>query len=208
MERQLIAIVVRPSPRIGGMPHALVFPCRPRNAIWVLARLLSHPMLSPAVACTMSKTNRAREYCVLQGSANALEIEVEYMTEPGIEGVPTTVRPQPPLISNYGLVVTVYILYLFGFLTAITALVGVIIAYLQQNNTDPVCRSHFRFQVRTFWIGLVFLVVGLLMIHIVIGAFILLWWIIWTLMRCVKGLLALNTGEPIPNPNSWWLGER
>ncbi len=54
------------------------------------------------------------------------------MTEPGIEGVPTTVRPQPPLISNYGLVVTVYILYLFGFPTAITALVGVIIAYLQQ----------------------------------------------------------------------------
>jgi hypothetical protein len=27
-------------------------------------------------------------------------------------------------------------------------------------------------------------------------------------MRCVKGLLALNTGEPIRNPNSWWLGER
>jgi uncharacterized membrane protein len=27
-------------------------------------------------------------------------------------------------------------------------------------------------------------------------------------MRCVKGLLALNTGEPIRNPNSWWFGER
>jgi uncharacterized membrane protein len=127
------------------------------------------------------------------------------MTEAGIESVPTTVRPQPPLISNHGLVVTVYILYLFGFLTAITALVGVIIAYLQQNNTDPVCQSHFRFQVRTFWIGLVYLVVGLLTIHIVIGAFVLLWWLIWTLMRCVKGLLALNTGEPIRNPNSWCL---
>jgi uncharacterized membrane protein len=137
-----------------------------------------------------------------------VEIEVEHMSEPDIEGVPTTVTTQPPLISNYGLVVTVYILYLFGFLTAITALVGVIIAYLQQNNTDPVCQSHFRFQIRTFLIGLVYLIVGLLTIHIVIGAFVLLWWIIWTLMRCVKGLLALNTGEPIPNPNSWWLGER
>ena len=76
------------------------------------------------------KTNRIREYCVLQGLAIAAEIEEEYMTEPDSEGVPTTVRPQPPLISNYGLVVTVYILYLFGFLTAITALVGVIITYL------------------------------------------------------------------------------
>jgi hypothetical protein len=24
----------------------------------------------------------------------------------------------------------------------------------------------------------------------------------------VKGLLALNTGEPIRNANSWWFGER
>ena len=55
------------------------------------------------------------------------------MTERDSE-VPITVTSQPPLISNYGLVLTVYILYLFGFLTAITALVGAIIAYLQQNN--------------------------------------------------------------------------
>jgi uncharacterized membrane protein len=124
------------------------------------------------------------------------------------QNVPNTVTPQPPVISNYGLVLTVYILYLFGFVTAITALVGVIIAYLQQDKTDPVCQSHFRFQITTFWIGLGYLFVGLLTIHIVIGAFILLWWVIWTLIRCVKGLLALNRGEPICNPNSWWLGER
>ena len=141
-------------------------------------------MLSPPLACTMSSQNESQQrilsYC--KDRQLRVEIEVENMTEPGVEGVPTTVRPQPPLISNYGLVVTVYILYLLSFLTAITALVGVIIAYLQQNNTDPVCQSHFRFQVRTFWIGLVYLVVGLLTIHIVLGAFVLLWWIIWTLM--------------------------
>jgi uncharacterized membrane protein len=52
------------------------------------------------------------------------------------------VAPQPPLISNYGLVLTVYILYLVGFLTGITFLVGVIIAYLQRGRTDSVCESH------------------------------------------------------------------
>ena len=28
------------------------------------------------------------------------------------------------------------------------------------------------------------------------------------LIRCVKGFLTLNRREPIPNPKSWWLGER
>jgi len=36
------------------------------------------------------------------------------------------------------LVLTVYILYLVGFLTGITVLVGLIIAYLQRDRTDRV----------------------------------------------------------------------
>jgi uncharacterized membrane protein len=101
----------------------------------------------------------------------------------------------------------VYILYLVGFLTGITLLIGVIIAYLQRDETDPICQSPFQFQITTFWIGLVYFLVGLVTVHIVIGAFILMWWGIWTLVRCVKGLLILNKGNAIPNPNSWWFGE-
>jgi uncharacterized membrane protein len=130
------------------------------------------------------------------------------MTEPHGEDATGPTAPQPPLISNYGLVLTVYILYLVGFLTGITFLVGVIIAYLQRGRTDSVCESHIQFQITTFWIGLVFFLVGLLTIHIGIGVLILICWVVWTLTRCVKGLLVLNTREPIRNPNSWWLGER
>lgn len=117
------------------------------------------------------------------------------------------VAPQPLLVSNYGLVLTVYILYLVGFLMGITVLVGLIIAYLQRDQTDRVSQSHFQFQITTFWIGLLYFFVGFITIHIGIGALILLWWVIWTVIRCVKGLLALNMGEPIRNPNSWWFGE-
>jgi uncharacterized membrane protein len=46
-----------------------------------------------------------------------------------------------------------------------------------------------------------------LTLHFAIGVLILLWWIIWTVIRCVKGLLALNIGEPIRDPNSWWFGD-
>jgi uncharacterized membrane protein len=84
--------------------------------------------------------------------------------------------------------------------------VGLIIASMGIERAEPVSRSHFRFQVRTFWIGLVYLVVGVVTLHIVIGGLILLWWVVWTLIRCVKGILALNAGEPIGDPQSWLFG--
>jgi len=129
------------------------------------------------------------------------------MSEPDNQHAPNSVTPQTPVVSNYGLVLTVYILYLVGFLTGITVLIGLIIAYLQRDNTDRVSQSHFQFQITTFWIGLLYFFVGVLTLHIGIGALIVLWYVVWTVIRCVKGLLVLNMGEPIRNPNSWWFGE-
>ena len=129
------------------------------------------------------------------------------MTQSESEPTPNPVTPQTPVVSNYGLVLTVYILYLVGFLTGITVLVGLIIAYLQRDKTDRVSQSHFQFQITTFWIGLLYFFAGLLTLHIGIGALILLWYVIWTVIRCVKGLLALNLRQPIRYPNSWWFGE-
>ena len=129
------------------------------------------------------------------------------MSQPESEPTRNPVTPQAPVVSNYGLVLAVYILYLVGFLTGITVLVGLVIAYLQRDNTDRVSQSHFQFQITTFWVGLLYFFVGLLTLHIGIGALILLWYVIWMVIRCVKGLLALNMGEPIRNPNSWWFGD-
>ena len=116
------------------------------------------------------------------------------------------VTARPPMISDYGLALAVYILYLLGFFTGLTAVIGLIIASMQGDRADPVSRTHFRFQIRTFWIGLLFVVVGVVALHVVIGGLILLWWVIWTLIRCVKGVLALNAGEPIADPESWFFG--
>jgi len=123
---------------------------------------------------------------------------------PNVTPKPTAVEPL--FISNYGLVLTVYILYLVGFVTGLTAIIGVIIASLQSERTDPTSQTHFQFQIRTFWIGLLYFFVGILTVHIGIGAVILLWWVVWTMVRCIKGLLALNAAEPISDPRSWWFG--
>jgi len=113
---------------------------------------------------------------------------------------------RPPMISDHGLAMMVYVLYLFGFFTGVSAVVGLIIASIQVERADPTSRSHFRFQIRTFWIGLAYIVAGVVTLHVGIGALILLWWIVWTAMRCVKGLLALNAGEPVADPESFLFG--
>jgi len=113
---------------------------------------------------------------------------------------------QKPAVSDNQLALAVYVLYLCGFFTAITALVGLIIAYVQFNQADAMLQTHYRFQIRTFWIGLLYLAVGVLTAIVIVGFFILLWWFVWTLVRCVKGLLALNENRPIQDPTSWLFG--
>ena len=48
--------------------------------------------------------------------------------------------------------------------------------------------------------------VGITMVIGVIGIAVLVWWFIWTLVRCIKGILALNENKPIANPTSWMFG--
>ncbi|HEY6019406.1 MAG TPA: hypothetical protein VIY48_05730 [Candidatus Paceibacterota bacterium] len=111
------------------------------------------------------------------------------------------------IIDDRGLAFAVYILYFVGYLTGITSLIGVTIAYLQQYSASTELKTHYTFQVRTFWIGFVFLVVGGLFLVSGVGILILLGGFFWSLMRNVKGLLALNRNEPIANPNSWLFGD-
>ena len=112
----------------------------------------------------------------------------------------------PPLISNPQLALIVYILYLAAYVVGVTAVIGVIIAHVQVGSAEPVLASHYRFQIRTFWIGLLYLVVGGILVWVLIGFLVLLWWFIWSLVRNIKGILALNENRPIADPGSWMFG--
>jgi uncharacterized membrane protein len=109
-------------------------------------------------------------------------------------------------VSDTTLALVVYVLYFAGYVTGLTALIGVIIAHVQVGSADPMLRSHYQFQIRTFWIGLLYLVVGWILMFIFIGFAVWLWWFIWSLVRCIKGVLALNERRPIADPTSWMFG--
>jgi uncharacterized membrane protein len=112
----------------------------------------------------------------------------------------------PPAISNKQLALIVYILYFVAYFTGITALIGVIIAHVQVASADPLLSTHYRFQIRTFWIGILYLVIGTILTVVIVGIAILLWWFVWSLVRNVKGTLALNDNKPVANPASWMFG--
>lgn len=111
-----------------------------------------------------------------------------------------------PMVSDNTLVIVVYVLYGVGYFTGISALVGVIIAHVKVDDADPMLASHCRFQIRTFWIGLVYFVVGAALSMVLIGIPILIWWFVWSLVRIVKGGLLAIEYKPIANPTSWLFG--
>ncbi len=94
----------------------------------------------------------------------------------------------------------VYILYLASMLVAITGLAGLILAYVHRDKTEDWLQSHFRFQIRTFWIGLLYSVIGVFMLpnHVL-----LLFVLGWLILRCARGLKWLDEGEPVPDPATW-----
>ncbi|OHB26217.1 MAG: hypothetical protein A2790_19810 [Phenylobacterium sp. RIFCSPHIGHO2_01_FULL_69_31] len=107
-----------------------------------------------------------------------------------------------------------YALYLLAFVTGITAIIGLIIAYSQRAAAGPTMESHYTFLIRTFWIGLGLMIaggvlfgVGALLAVILIGFPIMgvAWLImggaaIWYGVRCVVGLVFLSRGEAYPRP--------
>jgi len=97
----------------------------------------------------------------------------------------------------------VYILYFVGFVVGITTIAGVIVAYLKRGEAAADAASHFTFQIRTFWIGFLFSVIGMLTAILLIGWLVLLATVVWMLIRLIKGFMLAGEGKPVPNPQTW-----
>ena len=95
------------------------------------------------------------------------------------------------------IVVAVYLLQALAIPTSgLMAVAGVIINYVKQDEAlNTPFEAHFRWQIRTFWLGLLWVVVGTVTTFIIVGWFILLGVAIWYIYRVVRGALALNDGR-------------
>ena len=96
------------------------------------------------------------------------------------------------------LTTVIYALYAASIFIGITGLVAVIINYVKRDDVaGTFLESHFRWQIRTFWFGLLWAILGGVALLLVIGWFILAANGIWVIYRIVKGFLKLNDNKPM-----------
>ena len=102
--------------------------------------------------------------------------------------------------KNKQITMVVYILQAPSLLVGVTAIVGVIINYVKKSDVEgSIYESHFAWQIKTFWFGLLFGVIGIITLFLLIGFLILFLNAIWIIYRIVIGFLAFNDGKEIRN---------
>ena len=93
----------------------------------------------------------------------------------------------------------VYGLQALSFAFGLTALIGLILNYIKREDVaGTLYQSHFDWQIRTFWWGLLWSVLGfLLMFAFGLGLIVLLVAWVWAIYRVVKGWLRLTENQPV-----------
>ncbi len=113
---------------------------------------------------------------------------------------PPATQPQAGDLDGAKLV---YILYFISFAVGITSIAGLIVAYLKRASASAVTASHYTWQIRTFWIGMLYSIVGIISTFVLVGWLVLLATVIWFLVRSIKGFIAAGEGRAIENVDSW-----
>jgi uncharacterized membrane protein len=104
--------------------------------------------------------------------------------------------PQAERLKTFTTVV--YALQAASFLLGITALIALILNYVKRDDVRGTwLESHFRWQIRTFWFGLLWGVIGAILLLVLVGWFVLVADGIWIIYRIVKGWLDLYEGKPM-----------
>jgi uncharacterized membrane protein len=157
------------------------------------------------------------------------------------EGTPTSVDPSAPSAAtnnsagldhprNYPIIIAV--LYLLGFLFQPFAIVGFILCFVfNPPESESWVRSHLRYQMTTFIVGIVVTVLFIVLWFGMIGGLVFsaagqpngevspgmfggffmmfplmmlgwLAWAVWTAARCIISIMKANNREALPNPTT------
>ena len=92
-----------------------------------------------------------------------------------------------------------------AFLTGWPSIIAVILNYVKRSDVRGTwLESHFRWQIRTFWWGLLWVCLCLGFIVLTLGIGIIIAWLpltvvaLWFIYRVARGWLALNERRPMP----------
>ena len=91
-----------------------------------------------------------------------------------------------------------------SFLIGWPSIIAVILNYVKRSEVRGTwLESHFRWQIRTFWFGLLWVSLCVLFVILTLGIGILIVWLpiaivaIWFIYRIVRGWMALGSNQPM-----------
>ena len=91
-----------------------------------------------------------------------------------------------------------------AFLTGWPSIIAVVLNYVKRNEVRGTwLESHFRWQIRTFWFGLLWILLCVGFVVMTFGIGILIAWLpialvgLWFIYRIVRGWMALADGRPM-----------
>lgn len=99
------------------------------------------------------------------------------------------------------------LLYAGSFLAGVTAILGVILAYVWNGEAhDSWEDSHYRYHIRTFWMGMAWTAAAI--VGSIFTLFLFAWLFfglvaVWFVARAVKSLMAAQKNQPINNVETW-----
>jgi uncharacterized membrane protein len=103
-------------------------------------------------------------------------------------------------------------------MAVVTAPIGMCIALIRLGRGAAWLDTHLRFQIRTFWLGVLAALVALLLWHIAgrmslppvyawaFGYLFFTLGIVWMMARCAVGIHRLTSNRAIDAPGSWLFG--
>jgi uncharacterized membrane protein len=108
-----------------------------------------------------------------------------------------------PMADDRQTALIAYVLMLVPIVIPVTHIVGLVMAYVSRPTAPGWLQTHYTYQIRTFWIGLLYCVVAGLSCVVLIGFVLLPIVVVWYIVRCALGLSRLMRAEPYPTPYSW-----
>lgn len=116
---------------------------------------------------------------------------------------PETPPAAPRPVLGLGLY-AVYALILFAVPTlGVSAVIGLLAVTGRDGPREPLAANHFIYQQRTLWIAAVVALLGVILVVVNIGVFVLFALAVWVLLRGAYGVLTLKAGKPIRDPRTW-----
>ena len=97
----------------------------------------------------------------------------------------------------------VSLLFLSSYLLGITAIIGIVLAYVWRGEAhEPWEATHYQYLITTFWVGLGGMILSVILMIVLIGFLLIFAVGAWVLVRVILSIIAAQKRQPMPNPGT------